>query len=99
MASVSTPSAIEPAKDLILVHTVQLKPMVKAHFSGRLVSSGINDVAFASLYSEKTHLKKLMMKIIYYYEKISRISSFCWAAEMDFQRLARPKNVSVTLKI
>ena len=30
MASASTPSANEPAKDLILVHTVQLKPMKKA---------------------------------------------------------------------
>ena len=54
MASTSTPSANEPAKDLILVHTVQLKPMIKAHFSGRMVSSGISDVLFASVYSEKT---------------------------------------------
>ena len=29
MASASTPSTNEPAKDLILVHTVQLKPMIK----------------------------------------------------------------------
>ena len=64
MASASTPSANEPAKDLILVHTVQLKLMIKAHFSGRMVSSGISDVAFASVYSEKTRLKKLMMKMI-----------------------------------
>ena len=62
MASASTPSANEPAKDLILVHTVQLK----SHFSGRMVSSGIGDVAFASVYSEKTRLKKLMMN---YYSK------------------------------
>ena len=61
MASASTPSANEPAKDLILVHTVQLKPMIKVHFSGRLVSRGISDVAFAS---EKTSLKKLMLKMI-----------------------------------
>ena len=46
MASTSTPSANEPAKDHILVNTVQLKPMIKAHFSGRMVSSGIRDVAF-----------------------------------------------------
>ena len=61
MASASTPSVNEPAKDLILVHTVQLKPMIKAHFSGRMVYSGISDVMFASVYSEKTHLKKLTM--------------------------------------
>ena len=64
MESASTPSANEPAKDLILVHTVQLKPMIKAHFSGRMVSSGISDVAFASVHSEKTRLKKLIMIII-----------------------------------
>ena len=64
MASASTPSANEPAKDLILVHTVQLKPMIKAQISGRMVSSGISDVAFASIHSEKTRLKKLMMIMI-----------------------------------
>ena len=64
MASASTPSANEPAKDLILVHTVQLKPMIKAQISGRMVSSGISDVAFASVNSEKTRLKKLIIIII-----------------------------------
>ena len=45
-----------------MVHTVQLKPIIKGHFSGRMVSSGtISDVAFASVYSEKTRLKKLMI--------------------------------------
>ena len=58
MASASTPSAYEPSKDLILVHTVQLKPMIKANLSGRIVSGGISDVVIASVYSEKTHLKK-----------------------------------------
>ena len=52
MALASTPSANEQAKGVILVHTVELKPMTKAHFSGRMVSSGISDVAFASVYSE-----------------------------------------------
>ena len=33
LVSANTPSANEPAKDFILVHTVQLKPMI-AHFSG-----------------------------------------------------------------
>ena len=64
MSSASTPSANEAAKDVILVHTVQLKPMTKAQISGRMVSSGIGDVAFASVYSEKTSLKKLMIMII-----------------------------------
>ena len=67
MASASTPSTNEPANDLILVHTVQLKPMIKANFSGRNISSGISDVAFASVHPEKTRLKKLMMIMIIYY--------------------------------
>ena len=43
-------SANEPAMDLILVHTVELKPMIKAHFPGRMVSSGISDI-FIVLFS------------------------------------------------
>ena len=64
MVSASTPSANEQAEDLILVHTVQLKPMIKVQISGRMVSNGISDVAFASVHSEKTRLKKLMRIII-----------------------------------
>ena len=64
MASASTPSANVPTKDLILVHTVQLKPMIKAQISGKMVSSGISDVANASVHSEKTRLNKLMKMII-----------------------------------
>ena len=40
MASAKTQSANEP-KDLILVHTVQLKPTMKAQISGRMASIGI----------------------------------------------------------
>ena len=41
-ASASTSSANEPAKDLILVHTVQIKPMTEVTFLFlRMVSSGI----------------------------------------------------------
>ena len=61
IASTSTSSANETTKDLILVHTVQLKQMLKAQISGRMVSSGISDVASASVHSEKTRLKKLIM--------------------------------------
>ena len=41
----------------------------KAQFSGRMVSSDITDVGFASVYSEKAHLKKLMMMNYYYYNR------------------------------
>ena len=64
MASASTPSANEPAKDLTLVHTVQLKRMTKSQISGRMISSCISDVAFTSVNSEKTSQKKLMIMII-----------------------------------
>ena len=64
MASASTPSANEPAKDQILVHTIQLIPMIKEQISGRMVSSSTGDVAIASVHSEKTRLKKLMKIII-----------------------------------
>ena len=40
-------------KDLILVHAVQLKPMIKVQISGRMASIGISDVVTASVYSEK----------------------------------------------
>ena len=50
--------------DLILVHEVQLKPMIKIQISGRMASIGISDVVTASVYSEKTFMKKLMMKMI-----------------------------------
>ena len=47
-----------------LVHTVQLKPMIKIQISGRMASIGISDVVTASVYSEKIHLKKCMMIMI-----------------------------------
>ena len=40
-------------------NTVQLKPTIKSQIPGRMVSSGI-----CSVYSDKTHLKKLMIMII-----------------------------------
>ena len=57
MASASIPSANEP----VLVHTVKLKPIIKAQISGKLVTSGISDVAIASVHSEKTRLKNMIM--------------------------------------
>ena len=48
-------------KDLILVRTLQLKPIIKAHFSGKFVSSGI----LALQYSEKTGLKKLLLLLLF----------------------------------
>ena len=63
MVPSSTPSANEPAKGPILVHTIQLKAMIKVQISG-MVSSGISIVAFPSVYSEKKCLMMMMTMII-----------------------------------
>ena len=43
------------------MHPVQLKPTIKVRISGRMASIGISDVVTASVYSEKTRLRVLMM--------------------------------------
>ena len=63
MASASTPSANEPTKDLSLVHTVQVKPMIKVQISGRMLSSGIRCSVHFSILREN-RLKKLMILLL-----------------------------------
>ena len=63
MASASTPSVNEPARSPFF-HAVKLKHIIKAQISGKLVTSDIKDVAIASVQSEKTRLKKMIMIII-----------------------------------
>ena len=46
------------------MHTEKLKSMINAEISGKMLSSGISVIAFASVYSEKTRLKNLIMIII-----------------------------------
>ena len=93
MASASTPSANEPAKDLILVHTVQLKPMIKTQISGGMVSSGISNVAIASVHSEKTRLKKCMMImiIIIFMNKSQGITVFSGRQKLTSAMKLRPE--------
>ena len=50
--------------DIILVHAVQLEPTIKVQISGRMASISINDVVTASVYSEKTRMKNLMIMMI-----------------------------------
>ena len=57
MASDRTPSANEQDKDVVLVHIVQLKPMIKAQISGRMISSGISELATASIDFKKPVLR------------------------------------------
>ena len=90
MVSAGTPSANESAKGLILVQTVQLKPMIKAQISGRMVSSSISDVAFASVYFEKTHLKKLM-KITIIMNKLQETTVFSGHQKFTSAMKQRPE--------
>ena len=46
------------------MHTVQIKTTIKAQISGIMACIGISDVVTASVYLEKTCLKKLMMIMI-----------------------------------
>ena len=64
MASASTSITNDPAKHLILVHTVQLITNDKSTFLRNNGNSGISDVAFASVYIEKTRLKTFMKMMI-----------------------------------
>ena len=58
--------------------------------------------------SRLTERKDIEVKYCYYYynyyiiiiyNEIARSSASCWVAELDFQHLAGPKNVSVDLKL
>ena len=79
------------SKDLILAHTVQLKPMIKAHFSGRIVSSGKSDVAIASVHSEKTRQKKLMKVIIIMMNKSQEMTVFSGRQKLTSAMKLRPE--------
>ena len=63
------------SKDLILVHIVQLKPMITAHSSGKMVSSGISDIVIASVHSENPSEEV----DDYYYYRINRKKRQCLA--------------------
>ena len=39
---------------------IKLKPIIKAQISGKLVTSGISDVAITLVHSDKTSLKKMI---------------------------------------
>ena len=60
----SSCGGLEPEQAHKDLHTVQLKPTIKAQISGRMASIGISDVVTTSLYSEKTRLNKLMKIIV-----------------------------------
>ena len=91
IASPSTPSANEPAKDLILDHTAQLKPMIKAQISGRMASSSISGVVTASVNLEKTLLKKRLSLAIIIMNKSQETTVFHGRQKLTFATKLRPE--------
>ena len=67
MASASTPSANEPAKDIILVHTVQLKPMINYKWCS---------VRFSTLWENPSEEIDNDNNNYYYYEKSQEFPVF-----------------------
>ena len=51
-------------------------PIINAQISGKLVSSGISDVAIDSVHSEKTILKKIIIIIITSMKKSQKSTGF-----------------------
>ena len=49
-----------PSRLNVLDLRSRLKPINIAQISGKLVTSGVSDVAIATLYSEKTRMKKMI---------------------------------------
>ena len=60
-----------------------------------MISSGISDVAIASVHSEKTRLKNLIMN---YYESIARNDGFWRVPENDFCYQTKARKVMVDFK-
>ena len=49
-----------PSRLNVLDLRSRLKPINKAQISGKLVTSGVSDVAIATVHSEKTRMKKMI---------------------------------------
>ena len=64
MASANKQSANEPARTSYSSTQYSQNKTIKAQISGRMASVGVSDVVAASVYSEKTRLKKCMMIMI-----------------------------------
>ena len=69
--------------------------MIKAHSSGRMVSSGKSDVVIASVYSEKACVKKLMIMmmkmIIIIMKKMQETMFFSIRRKLTFTMKLRPE--------
>ena len=67
----------------------ELKPIIKAQISGKLVTNGISDIAIASVHSEKTHLKKMI--IIISMNKPQETTIFGWRQKLTSAMKQRPE--------
>ena len=84
---------------LILVHTEKLKP--KGLISGKLVSSDISHVAFASVLlgeNQSEEVDDYDNYYYYYYEFIARNDGFWRAPEIDFRYEIKARKVMVDFK-
>ena len=71
--------------------------MIKAHSSGRIVSSSISDVVITSVHSEKTRLNKLMMtKMIIII--IMKKRHFKRSPETDYRHETQARKMMVDFK-
>ena len=89
MASAST--LMSQQGRLTLVHTEKLKLMTKGTISGRMLSSGISHVAFASVYSEKTRLKECWIMIIIMMNKSQELTVFHGRQKLTSAMKQRPE--------
>ena len=63
-----------------------------------MASIGISDVVTASVYSENTRMKKLMMKMIIIIIINNEYDGFSWAPDIDFRYDIKARKVMVDFK-
>ena len=89
MASSSTPSVNEPTKAYFSPHS-KAKANYKSTNLRKIGNSGISDVAIASVHSEKTRLKKMIM-IITSIKKSHELTVFCGHQKLTTATKLRPE--------
>ena len=83
-----------------LVHTIKLKPITKDQIPGKLVTSGISDIATASVHSEKTWAKKwIMIIIIISMNKSQELTVFHGCQKLTSAKNYRPQKSDSRLQI
>ena len=73
--------------------------MIKGQISGKLVSSGISNVEFASVLLGENPSEEVDDYDNYYYEYIARKDGFSRAPEIDFRYELKARKVMVDFKL